>query len=102
MHPLVDFVHAGAAGVNVAMRALPDAVLVVENVVLQPTRIGHPPLARQMLHPLGLYCGAVGHVGDVGVGACNKTSIGVLTVSAIGLVGINRLLGRECACGIAA
>ena len=93
-HLLEELIHAGSIRMHVTVRSVPDGVLVIEKVVLQAALIGRSPFAYQVLYPLRLYGGAVGHVGDVGIVASDVASIGQHTVTAVGIKRIKGLLRR--------
>src|SRR5205814_9273858 len=59
-HLLPDLVHAGAGGMHVAMGLMPDAVLVVEEVVVHAAARCRSELADEVLHPALLQRSAAG------------------------------------------
>src|SRR5439155_24083420 len=62
-----NLVHGGAGRVHVTMRGVPDAVLVVEEVVARRGAGGQAPFVHHRLHPLLLMGGTAGDVGVVGI-----------------------------------
>src|SRR6185503_2770592 len=57
-HPVLDFIHRRADRPHVAMRRMPEARLVIENVVPQSAGCIAAPTADQMLDPCLLQTGA--------------------------------------------
>ena len=57
-----DLGHGRADGMHIAMRGMPEAPLVVHEVILQTAVGRHAPLIRQMLHPTRLKVCVGGHV----------------------------------------
>src|SRR5439155_17992628 len=51
---VVNLVHRRAVGVHVAVRAVPDARLIVQQIVAQPTARRSAPRADQVLNPTSL------------------------------------------------
>ena len=62
-----NLVHGGAGRVHVTMRGVPDAVLVVQDVVARRGAGGQAPFVHHRLHPLLLIGGTAGDVGVVGI-----------------------------------
>ena len=87
-----DFFHRGTVRVNVPMGGVPDARLVVEDVVLQAVPIRSSPFRSQVADPAAFDIRAVGDVCVMRIVARDEAAVRMGPVSGVGHVGIGTLL----------
>ena len=83
-HPVPDLVHGRPGRAHVPMSRVPDARLVVENVVAQAAGRVRAPAGDQMLHPALLKDRVRRHVGVVRIVARDELTVGPDAVARIG------------------
>src|SRR5688572_1403189 len=86
---IADLVHGRANGMHVTMRGVPDAGLVVENVITRCAAGRRPPAVDDSLNPLLLKRGIVTDVGIVGI----VVQDGLVRGSQDSIAGIRKPLG---------
>src|SRR5207253_1824127 len=91
---------AGAGRVDVAVRVVPDARLVVQHVIADAAGPGCPPGGDEMLHPAALERDIGGRVGVVRVVAGDEAAAGADAVAGVGeirpiVAGLRAVLGNR-------